>query len=137
MATKKKKSNEPDLPEGFEPVSSKMDGFFIVEDGNSIQGIIRDAFMVRSQFHKDGKRVYKIEITNGTTRVMHSENGEQDATEGDVVGVDEKGYLKKLGDMPKGTEVYLRVLGREETAKKGQQPAWKFQVAVKEGKIPF
>lgn len=135
MAKGKKKSNEPDLPEGFEPVSSRLDGFFIVEEGNSIQGVIRDSFMVRGQFGE--KRVYKIEITSGTTRVMNGDQGEMDAEEGATVGVDEKGYLKKLADYAKGTEVFLRCIGREETAKKGQQPAWKFQVAVKEGKIPF
>lgn len=132
----KKKGNEPALPEGYAPVSSRLDGFFIVKEGNSIEGIIRDSFMAPSQFNRDGKRVYKIEITSGKTLVTDGEE-EKTAEEGDVVGVDEKGYLKKLADMPKGTQVFLRCIGREETAKKGQHPAWKFQVATAEDKVPF
>lgn len=132
----KKKTKVDEMPEGFAPVSSKMDGFFICEEGNSVQGTLLDSF-VNSKSKFGPKKVYKVEITSGTTRVMTADDGETDAEAGAVIGIDEKGYLKKLGDIAKGSEIFIRCTGREETAKKGQQPAWMFSVGWRDGKIPF
>lgn len=138
MASKKKKQGFA-APKGFKAVSSSLDGFFIVEEGNAIQGVLLGSFNVASKFNKEGKTVYKVRVTNedptgkGPTRVMQKDTGETDAETGFVVGVDEKGYLRKLADMDEGTEVLIVCTGKEETAKKGRQPAWTFEVYEREG----
>lgn len=137
MATKaKRKSTRPEeqMPEGFVPVSSKLDGWFIVEEGNSVQGFIRDSFNVTGQYGT--KKVYKIEVSAGETRIVDKDKGETDATEGALIGVDEKGFLKKLGDLPRNSEVFVKCLGKsDKPAKKGQQPAWLFSVGSKPPKV--
>jgi hypothetical protein len=130
MAAKKTKaSDEATLPTGFVPVSGgKIDGWFVVKPNNSIQGILRDKFVVKGKF--GNKRVYKIEVTDGETDALDAEDGEFTAAGGEMIGLDEKGWLKSLNDVPNGTKIYVRCLGREATAKKGQQPAWKFLVGA-------
>lgn len=127
----KKKSNS--LPEGFVELSSQLSGFFIVEEGNQLQGILEGFFVNRSS--KFGpKKVYKVRLTQDGTRVATKADGEKDATVDDLIGVDEKGYLKKLADVPEGTEIFVRCAGREKESRvKGQQPAWVFQI----GTVPF
>lgn len=131
-----KSTPDVNLPEGFQPVTGgKVDGWFVVEAGNTLQGIIRDTFLVKGQFGE--KRVYKIEATMAGTNVMTQEDGEFQASEGTIVGLDEKGWLRGLAAVPKGSEVYIECIGQEEVAKKGQKPAWKFAVGVKPAEIPF
>jgi hypothetical protein len=116
------------LPAGFEPVSSKLDGWFVVEAGNQIQGFLRDSFFVKGQFGE--KKIYKIEITEGTTKAIGPDKGETDLGGGAMVGLDEKGWLKALSSIKKDTEIFVRCLGQEETARKGQNPAWKFLIGA-------
>lgn len=125
------------MPEGFEPVSSKMDGFFLVEEGNSVQGILVDSY-INNKSEYGPKKVYKICLTAGTTRVVvGKDKNEVEAEEGATIGLDEKGYLKKLSDVAKGSEVFIKCTGKEPSAKKGQSPAWTFDIGVSGGKIPF
>jgi hypothetical protein len=131
--TKKQPSFEKDLPdklpEGFEPITSgKLDGWFVVEAGNSIQGFLRDSFVVKGKFGE--KRVYKIEVTGGVVRAVNTDDGEFEATNGALIGLDEKGWLKSLSNIAPGTEIFVKCLGQEETAKKGQSPAWKFLIGA-------
>lgn len=122
MATKQKKNS---IPEGFEPVSSKMGGFFIVREGNQLRGILRDSFVHTGQF--GAKRVYKVELTADGTAVTNSDSEEVLAEAGDIIGLDEKGYLKALGDIEKGAEIFVRCTGKG-AAKKGQNAPWTFDV---------
>lgn len=128
-ARKPKSTPEESLPAGYAPLTGgKIDGWFVVKAGNSIEGILRDAFTVKGQFGP--KRVYKIEVTDGETEALDSESGEFTAAGGEMIGVDEKGWLKGLADISKGSKVFIRCLGQAETAKKGQKPAWKFLVGA-------
>ncbi len=126
----KPKNAEEQVPKGFKPVSSKLDGWFLIKAGNSIQGYLRDVFTTRSQFGE--KKVYKIEISSGKTKAESKEEGEFTAEEGHMIGLDEKGWLKSLASVPKDTEIYVKCLGQQaaKEAKKGQNPAWKFLVAA-------
>ncbi len=125
----KKKSNG--LPEGMVELSSRLAGFFVTEDGNALHGILEGKFINKSS--KFGpKTVYKVRVLSGATRVVTKDDGEKDAAEDDLVGLDEKGYLKKLADVPEGTEIYVRCDGKEKKARvPGQSPAWTFTVATK------
>lgn len=129
VAPKKNPSFEEGLlPTGFEPISNgKLDGWFVMEKGNSVRGFLRDSFTVKGQFGE--KRVYKIEISGGDTKAV-GENGELLLGEGNVVGIDEKGWLKGLSSIKRDTEIYVQCLGQEEFAKKGQSPAWKFLIGA-------
>jgi len=126
---KPKSEPEEQLPAGFTPLQGgKIDGWFVVKPGNAIQGILRDTFVVKGKFGP--KKVFKIEVTSGETEVLDGENGEFTAAGGEMIGLDEKGWLKSLADVPRGTEIYVRCLGQEAAAKKGQKPAWKFLVGA-------
>jgi hypothetical protein len=133
MATKKQKP-ESTVPDGFSPLTrSRIDGWFIVEAGNQVQGILRDSFDVPDRFKRNGtKRVFKIEITSGETKTIDPEGVETSLTEGLMVGLDEKGWLASLADVEKGREVFVKCLGRgDKPAKPGQQPPWLFALGVK------
>jgi len=125
-----KAKKEQELPAGFQPVSSKLDGWYVVKTGNAIQGYLRDIFTVKSKFGP--KRVYKVEISKGKTECVSATEGEFEAEEGAMIGVDEKGWLKSLATIPANTEIYIRCLGQEDAkqVKKGQSPAWKFLVGA-------
>jgi hypothetical protein len=132
MATKAKKAATA-LPSRFKALTrSRIDGWFIVEAGNQVIGILRDVFEVPDRFKKGGsKRVYKIEVTEGETRCTDPDGAETSLTEGLMVGLDEKGFLSPLADVPKGTEVCVVCAGRAEKANKpGQQPAWLFEIGT-------
>lgn len=128
------KRNQTSLPAGFEPLQRKsIDGWYLVKEGNVIQGIYRGNFNVPSQFSRQGKTVHKIEITEGGTTEVTVEDGRETlADKGDLVGVDEKGWLSALNDLKDGQEVYIRCTGRGE-AKKGQSAPWTFEL----GAVPF
>ncbi len=129
MAKKATKKPATRLGARFKPLASTMDGFFIVEEGNQIVGTLLEAFTVTTKYGP--KKVYKIQVTDNdpATRITNKVKGEIDAEEGSIVGVDEKGYLKKLATVAIGTEVMIVCTGREEVARvKGQSPAWTFEV---------
>jgi len=143
VKTKSKEANpDEEIPEGFEPASNgKIDGWFTVAKGNTIQGVLLDAFTVKGKFGP--KRVYKIAVTSGETEASNTDEGDFTAGEGAVIGLDEKGWLKGLATIKPGTEIYVKCTGQEATAKKGQQPAWKFVIGTKkaspqdESDVPF
>lgn len=131
MAKKEKvKSN---LPSGFEPLTrSRIDGWFILEPGNSVQGFMRGSFEVPDRFKKGGsKRVYKIELSTGETKATDPDGQETGLTEGTTCGLDEKGWLGALAEVPEGREVYVCYVGRETAKPKpGRQPAHVFEIGV-------
>lgn len=135
--------------EGYEEVSGgdRVAGFFIVEAGNAIAGIFRGFFEVDSKFKRDDnkkKRVYRIEVTSddpagfGGT-LYHSANSAEAednpdgsrATIGQLIGVDEKGFLQSLRTVKEGQEVWIACLGKEAPSEEFPQGAWKFKVMAK------
>ena len=123
MATEKttkksKKAAPPALPNGYKAARSRLDGFMTLEIGNSVTGIYRGSYTSEGKFGK--KDVYRIEITDGETQI--GEEGEI-AGVGQMVGVNEKGYTKALGDLEPGTGVFVRYDGvGSEKSSKGNFP---------------
>lgn len=126
-----KATDESELPDGFVPLGmSRVDGWFTVKTGNSIQGVIEDSFETKGKFGT--RRVYKIKLTAGETDITDSEGKEDSATEGQMVGVDEKGWLKSLEKVEKGREVFIKCKGKGQ-ATKGHNAPWIFALGV----VPF
>ncbi len=130
-----KKSTKPKykVPAGAKPISTQMDGFFICEEGNQVQGVLLEVFTPRGNGKFPPKPVYKIRVTanDPATRIMNKEIGETDADVDSIIGIDEKGYLKKLSQIAMGSEIFIVCTGKEDAAKiKGQQPAWTFDAYV-------
>jgi len=120
---KAKKKNGGALPKGFVAARQRLDGFFEREEGNAIRGILRGAFKVRGKFGE--KSVFRIEVTDGETQVGDGEM----VGAGAVVGLDETGYTRVLGELEPGTVVYVRYDGK---AGEGQQDAHVFTVGKAE-----
>jgi hypothetical protein len=131
--SKKAPERDPDLPEGFEPMTGgRVAGWFLIEPGNSIQGFMVDSFEHDGQFGR--KKVYKIEVTSGTTRVSDGDGVVTEVAEGALVGLDERGWLKRLGDVEKGREIFVKCIGKEPPNKANRMKgAWKFTIGV----VPF
>ena len=96
------------LPKGFVQARSSLDGFFTREEGNSITGKLRGSFEVEGNYGK--RRVFRIELTDGETQV--GQDGEM-VGKGAMVGLDETGYTKALGDFDPGEIVFVRYEGKE------------------------
>jgi hypothetical protein len=131
-ADSKKPARDPDMPDGFEPLGmTRVDGWFVRKAGNALQGTIQDSFVTKGagKFKKD-RKVYKIQITGGETEVMNAD-GELVTIDAGLVGIDETGYLKKLGDLEKGREVFVKCKGKEEPDEK--ESPWIFAIGV----VPF
>ena len=104
--TAKKLPKVAPLPKGFKPARSNLAGFFAREKGNSATGILRGSFELTGRFGK--KRVFRVELTEGVCIV-----GEGEVVEaGSLVGIDETGYTKALGDLEPGTVVFVRYEGK-------------------------
>ncbi len=136
MATPKQPKSR--LPEGFEPATLvRSAGFYIPRKGNDLIGILKDVIETDDPFKKGAKRFYfKIEVTEGDTAINDAEtNAERIAEVGEVIGVDEKGFLRVIRDMQKGRPIAIMCNGQQDKkdAKKGRNPAWLFEV----GKVPF
>lgn len=133
-----KQAPKTNLPEGFVPLTlSRSAGFFLPEKGNSVQGKLMDVIETEDPFKKGSMRFYfKVELTKGDqTKIVDAETKkERIAEEGELIGVDEKGYLRVLRTVEKGTEIFFFCNGQQEKkdAKKGKNPAWLFEV----GKVP-
>ena len=126
MAKTSTQSKKSFLPAGFSPLTrSKLDGWFLLEEGNTVQGILKEAFLMpKARFGP--KTVYKVEITNGMTKVI-GENGPETCAEGQTIGVDHKGWLGALKDVENGREIFIACLGRDG---EGEKAAWKFEIGV-------
>ena len=111
------------LPKGFKPARQRLDGFFEREVGNEATGVLRGSFEVKGKF--GSKRVYRIELTAGETQVGDGEM----VGPGGIVGVDETGYTKALGDVEPGTGVFLRYEGKDG---EGEKAPHVFTVGVAE-----
>jgi hypothetical protein len=130
------------LPEGFVSVRSRLDGFYQVAIGNAIEGTLLDSFESDSDYGR--RKVYKIKITNAkplvaktgkwvaTPTVVADDNGKRNAEVGEVIGVDEKGWLKGLAEIESGSTVYVCCTGQGE-AKAGRSAPWVFSI----GKVPL
>lgn len=130
MAKAKKAAKTAKLPKGFSPMRSNLAGFMALEVGNTAQGIYRGSFRVKSQFSDDGKAVYRIELTHDGCVTSDGEV----LSKGQVVGLDEKGWTKKLGECEEGREVFVRYEGKapDETKKQGKKT-----IVVKRGAHQF
>jgi hypothetical protein len=139
-----------DGPTGFQEVmGERVKGFFAVQSGNVIQGILRDVCETKSKFTRTGrdgtttntKRVYKIEVTvekpslNGATLYNSSDEDLQDepqeAVAGDLIGVDEKGWLKSLEKVVVGQEVWIACMGKNPPTPDYPQGNWIYKVKAK------
>jgi hypothetical protein len=134
------------VPEGLiEVTGERVAGWFAIVAGNAIRGILRDSFEVKSKFtNADGnkkKRVYKIEVVSadpaksGPTLIYPSDP--EDETEakngrgarvGELVGLDEKGWLKGLSRIEIGREVWVRCDGKLPSSAEYPQGAWQFKI---------
>lgn len=114
----------PALPKGFAEVRSNLVGFFARKPGNSVFGLLRGSFEAKGKFGP--KRIYRIEITDGTTEVETKKGGEE-AVIGQVIGLDETGWTKKLSDFSVGQALFVRYIGRDGDDEKAQHV---FQIAV-------
>jgi hypothetical protein len=129
---------------GFVEVSSadRVIGWFNLQAGNAIQGILRGSFELDNRFNKDKKkRVYRIEVTsanpagkgptlyNSTTSAI-AENFPDGcpANVGDLLGLDEKGFLQSLRAIEEGREVWIACYGKEPPSEDYPQGAWKFRI---------
>lgn len=141
-------------PEGFQEVfGERVVGWFIPAAGNCIQGILRDVFETTSKFRRNrddsGKRrVYKIEVTqaepslHGPTLYVPSDPDSEEETAtgrpakvGDLLGVDEKGWLKSLARVVVGQEVWIGCLGKKPPSAEYPQGAWQYRVLAKPVKV--
>lgn len=124
MASKKKAASS--LPNGFEPIKSNVEGFFLIEEGNKVRGILKER--VISKGGKFGPHAfYVIDITSGETRVTDKKEIKVCA-EGETIGLDEKGWLKSLSRVDFGTEVFVECTGKGVATEKGMNPPWLFNV---------
>lgn len=104
-------------PDGFEEIfGDRVIGWWALIPGNTVRGILRDVFSTKSKFNPDGKKVYKVELTAGGTKVVSAEEDAEgeviEANVGDLVGIDEKGFLKSLAKAI-GQEVWVAYRGKE------------------------
>jgi len=122
MAAKKAAvSRGPKLPKGYTPARVKLDGFFAREKGNTVHGILRGSFKVKGKFGE--KRVFRIEVVEGETQVGEGEM----VGPGAVIGLDETGYTKVLGELDPGTGIFV---GYEGKAGAGEKDAHVFAVGI-------
>lgn len=133
--------------EGFAEVSSsdRVVGWFNLQAGNAIQGVMRGSFELDNRFDKaKKKKVYKIEVTSinpaGRGPTLHTPaNSAQaedypdgcDAKIGDLIGLDEKGFLQSLRGIEEGREVWIACFGKDPPSDEYPQGAWKFRVMAK------
>lgn len=108
---KKTKTNGSKVaaPSGFAPLRSRCDGFFAREVGNTIQGVLLGKFTVKGGEYGD-RGCFRIRITEGETVCGDGEL----LGPGKLVGLDEKGWTKKLNDVEIGTEVWVHYEGQGE-----------------------
>ncbi len=122
----KNEKNGSKLPDGFVPVRSRLDGFYKVAEGNAIQGVLVGSYSSEGEYGP--KTVYKVKVTNdklGT--IVTDDGGPRKAVAGDIIGIDEKGWLKGLADIDEGTTIYVVCTGQGE-ATAGRSAPWKFEI---------
>lgn len=117
------------LPKGFTPLGfERCDGYYTVEEGNVLQGIVNGSFKVTTDLGT--KTVFRIKLTKGGTKVVLAETNEPGTLGvGDICGIDQRGFLKPLDSVPEGKEVFIRCTGKG-VAKKGQSAPWMFDLGL-------
>lgn len=131
-------STLPQAPEGFEEVfGARVAGWFAREEGNVLQGILRESFEVKSKFTREAdgkkkKRVYKVEVTAAGCLVEKVDaEGTVEAELGDLVGLDESGFLRRLSEVEEGREVWICCDGKSAPTDEWPQGAWQYRVRAK------
>jgi hypothetical protein len=121
------------VPEGFDELTfGRVRGWFVFEAGNAVEGVLRDSFTKEGNYGTD--TVYKIEVGRMAPMIVDGETDEKVRAErGDVVGLDEKGFLRRLGDVPKGARVYVKCLGKSPPSTEFPQGAYQFKLGVGTG----
>ncbi len=132
MAKEKTKSH---LPNGYEPLQlSRSAGFFLPEAGNRAEGILTDIMEQDDPFNKGRTRfAYRVQLTEDGTKIVDATTKKERLAEtGELIGIDEKGYLRVLRTMEKGRQICVVCLGQQDkaAAKKGRSPAWLFEVGA-------
>lgn len=155
MSTKEPKNPETPIDpktmqapaEGFSEVSSsdRVVGWFNLQAGNAIQGVLRGSFELDNRFDKSKKKkVYRIEVTSenpaaqGPTLYTSTQSAVAEdwpdgcpAKLGDLIGLDEKGFLQSLRSIEEGREVWIACFGKDAPSEEYPQGAWKFRVMAK------
>lgn len=125
--------------------SDRVVGWFNLQAGNAIQGIMRGWFELDNRFDKKNKkRVYRIEVTSDNpagqgatlytstqTAIAEEYPDGCEAAMGDLIGLDEKGFLQSLRNIEEGREVWIACYGKEPPSEEYPQGAWKFRVMAK------
>jgi hypothetical protein len=133
--------------EGYTEVSSsdRAEGWFLLQAGNAVQGFLRGVFEVKDRFNKGQmKKVYRIEVTSddparrGPTLITPADSAiAEDWPEGkpagigDLIAIDEKGFLQPLRKIEEGREVWIACFGKDAASEEYPQGAWKFRVLAK------
>lgn len=107
----KVKMKMPALPKGMKELRSSLAGWFARIPLNSVTGILRGSFEQDSKLFKSKRRTYRIEITNGETKCGTPKEFTI-CSVGETIGLDETGWLQKLNDLPAGSPVYVRYIGK-------------------------
>jgi hypothetical protein len=125
--------------------SDRVEGWFVLQAGNAIQGILKGSFELPNRFDKaNKKRVYRILVTSedpakhGPTLYTPADSAvAEDWPDGcearinNLIGIDEKGFLQSLRQVPEGSEIWIACFGKEEPSEDYPQGAWKFRVLAK------
>jgi hypothetical protein len=127
-----KKVDKVALPKGFQQLAiDRVDGWFKLAKGNTLQGILEDSFQMKSRFNETGKKtVYKVRITSGETAVEITKEEDGVCGVDDVVGLDKKGFLKGLAKVAQGSEIFIRCTGKASPSKDYPQGSWRFDIGV-------
>ena len=128
----KKTDSKSTLPKGFEELKlDRVDGWFKMAKGNTLQGVLEESFQVKSRFNEGGRKtVYKVRVTTGETAVEITKDEEGICGVDDVVGIDEKGFLKGLAKVAIGSEVFIRCTGKTTPTKDMPNGSWRFDIGV-------
>lgn len=132
MATKKTGTVNATIPKGFKKLEgARCAGFFILEEGNSVQGILKGSFITDSEFGP--QKTFRIKITDGQTEALAAGGEVVKLTKGAICGLNQKGWLRPLDDVKDGTEVFVKCNGQDESLQKeGQSAPWTFDIGVAE-----
>ena len=121
------------LPDGYDELTfGRVRGWFVFEAGNALEGVLRESFTKEGRYGVD--TVYKIQVNRIRPKIVDGETEETVvADHGDVIGLDEKGFLRRLGDVPNGTPVYVKCLGKSPPSEEFPQGAYQFKLGVAKG----
>lgn len=135
MAQKKQQKNKiglkmPALPKGWKEARTTLAGWFARVPGNTVIGIKRGVFQVDDNYNRGKKRnVYRIEVLDGESPFIGEVDSGEVANTGDVIGLDETGWTKKVGDYEDGQVLRIVYVGKDGD---GDKDPHIFQIATPE-----